>query len=144
MQGAAGALLAFLTFVARDHFARRPPWDGGDADWCRSEALAPSPAPPARDEAVCPVSWVHPGIVEEIAQQFALDRCVCEVQCSSEARDLALFAGGVGFFGFLQFVYWVIFFGKCYCCRRDGARAGAAGRAPRGHRRASYGAGVLE
>ncbi|CAK0855840.1 unnamed protein product, partial [Prorocentrum cordatum] len=112
MQGVAGAFLAFLTFVVRDHFARRPPWDGGDADWCRSEALTPPPAPPARDDAVCPVSWVHPGIVEELAQQLAADRCVCEVQCNSGARDFALFAGGVGFFGFGQLIYGVTFFGN--------------------------------
>ncbi|CAK0819989.1 unnamed protein product, partial [Prorocentrum cordatum] len=122
MQGVAGAFLAFLTFVVRDHFARRPPWDGGDADWCRAEALAPSPAPPVQDDVVCPVSWVHPGIVEEIAQQLVADRCVCEVQCNSVRRDFALFAGGVGFFGFGQLIYGVTFFGQCCCCRRDGER----------------------
>eukprot|EP00959_Pyramimonas_sp_CCMP1952_P295381 6178110-Pyramimonas_sp.AAC.1 len=95
MQGVTGAFLAFLTFVVRDHFARQSPWGGNDADWCRSETLAPPPAPPARDDAVCSVSWVHPGIVEEIAQRLVADRCVCEVQCNSGARDFALFAGGV-------------------------------------------------
>ena len=103
MQSAVGALLAFLSFVARDHIARRPPWDGGDADRCRSEAAAPSD-PPAADEASCPAYWVHPGIVEEVAERFALDRCVCEVQCNGEFRDFAVFIGGAGFAFFLQHI----------------------------------------
>ncbi|CAK0855470.1 unnamed protein product, partial [Prorocentrum cordatum] len=120
--GVAGAFLAFLTFVVRGHFARRPPWDGGDADWCRAEALVPSPAPPVQDDVICPVSWAHPGIVEEIAQQLVADRCVCEVQCNSVRKDFALFAGGVGFFGFGQLIHGVTFFGQRCCCRRDGER----------------------
>ena len=144
MQGAAGAILAFLTFVARDHFARRPPWHGGEGDWCRAEDSAPAPAPPPRDDVSCPESWVHPGIVEEIAQRLAVDRCVCEVQCGSDVRDFALFSGGVVFCGVVQvFVHSLIFFGKCRFCRRDGDRA-ATSSPPRGHRRASFGAGVIE
>ena len=148
MQGAAGAILAFLTCVVRDHFASRPPWHDSEGGWCRAEDPLPAPAPPPRDDVTCPESWVHPGIVEEIAQRLAADRCVCEVQCGSDGRDFALFAGGVAFFGVVQdFVHVLIFFGKFQCCRRDGARASTRttpSGSPRGHRRASFGAGVIE
>ena len=144
MQGAAGALLAFLTFVLRDQIAERH-WHGGNVRERAVEGPPPSPVP-AKVEVSCPESLVHPGVLEDVVRRVAAEKCVCEVscECDSRSRDIGLvIAGGLTVRGCRILFSVFVYVARCRRPHRDGPRTSPSS-APRGRRGTSFGAGVIE